>query len=150
MLDKILVPLDGSELAESVLDYAVFIAASCRAAEVILVRVHGFLDPVAMKTMTARMVEQIEETSEKEAEIYLQRIAEDLGKKNIIARTQVLSGNPADEIIEYSRKNGIGLIVMSTHGRTGVSRLVWGSVADKVLRSSTIPALIIPARNSSG
>jgi nucleotide-binding universal stress UspA family protein len=149
MFDKILVPLDGSELAESVLGYVDFIAAGCHVSEVVLVRVRGFLDPVAMKTMTAKMVEQIEETSEKEAENYLQRIAEALNTKNIHTRTQVLSGNAADEIIEYSRKNGIRLIIMSTHGRTGVSRLVWGSVADKVLRSSTIPAMIIPPGNSA-
>lgn len=149
MFDKILVPLDGSELAESILGYVDFIASGCHTSEVVLVRVRGFLDPVAMKTMTAKMVEQIEAASEKEAEIYLQRIAEELGKKNINTRIQVLSGNPADEIIEYSRKNGIKLIIMSTHGRTGVSRMVWGSVADKVLRSSMIPALIIPPGNSA-
>ncbi|MFZ7102084.1 MAG: universal stress protein [Peptococcaceae bacterium] len=150
MFDKILVPLDGSELAESILGYVGFIAAGCHASEVVLLRVRGFLDPVAMKTMTAKMVEQIEEASTKEAEAYLQGISEALSKMNIHTRFQVLSGNPADEIIEYSRKNGIKLIVMSTHGRTGVSRLVWGSVADKVLRSSTIPALIIPPGNSPG
>jgi nucleotide-binding universal stress UspA family protein len=149
MFKKILAPLDGSELSESTLDYVAAIAGGCHVPEVILVRVRSFIDPLAIKSMPPKMVEQIDEDAQKEAEIYLKKISEDLDKKGIAAATEVLVGNPAEEIIKYCREKGVDLIVMSTHGRSGVSRLVWGSVADKVFRSSHIPVLIIPAAKST-
>ena len=149
MFKKILVPLDGSELSASILDHVVTIANCSRASEVVLVRVRDFLDPVAMRTMSAKMVEQIDEAYQKEAETYLKTIAETLNKKSVNTKSEVLSGNPAEEIIKYSQSNKIDLIIMSTHGRTGVSRLVWGSVADKVSRSSSVPILIVPPMNKA-
>jgi nucleotide-binding universal stress UspA family protein len=149
MFKKILAPLDGSALSEATLDYVAAIAGGCHVPEVILVRVRAFIDPLAIKSMPPKMVEQIEEASQREAETYLKEIVEKLNKKKITARGEVLVGNPAEEIIKYCRENGIDLIVMSTHGRSGVSRLVWGSVADKVFRSSHIPVLIIPASKNA-
>jgi nucleotide-binding universal stress UspA family protein len=148
MFKKILAPLDGSELSEATLDYVAAIAGGCHVPEVILVRVRAFIDPLTIKSMPPKMVEQIEEASQKEAVDYLKKIAEELNRKKITTRTEVLLGNPAEEIIKYCRENSVDLIVMSTHGRSGVSRLVWGSVADKVFRSSHIPVLIIPAPKS--
>jgi nucleotide-binding universal stress UspA family protein len=125
--------------------YVAALAAGCHVPEVILVRVRAFIDPLAIKSMPPKMIEQVDEASQKEAEDYLKQTAAELGRKKIAAQTEVLVGNPSDEIIEFCRKNSIDLIVMSTHGRSGVSRLVWGSVADKVVRSSHIPVLIIPS-----
>jgi nucleotide-binding universal stress UspA family protein len=149
MFNKILVPLDGSELSESSLNYVVAIATGCRVPEVILVRVRDFLDPVAIKSMSAQVAERIDEAYQKEAETYLKTIADTLNKKGVNARCEVLSGNPAEEIMKYSQSNKVDLIIMSTHGRTGVSRWVWGSVADKVIKSSTVPVLINPTRNKA-
>ncbi len=58
-------------------------------------------------------------------------------------------GQPADEIIAYAAKSGCDLIVMSTHGRSGIGRWVYGSVADKVLRSSSIPVLLVRAKDAN-
>ena len=55
-------------------------------------------------------------------------------------------GKAAESLTEYTEKNGVDLIIMATHGRSGVSRWVWGSIADKVMRSSCVPVLLIRAR----
>ena len=76
-------------------------------------------------------------------------MAATLKQKGITAKIEVLSGKPAEEIIKYSKDNNVDLIVMSTHGRSGFSRIVFGSVADKVLRQSEVPLLLRPAGHSS-
>jgi len=88
---------------------------------------------------------ELDEAYRDEASHYLDKIVENLKEKGITARVEVLAGNPAEEILKYSQKNDIDLIIMSTRGRSGISRLVFGSVAEKVIRGSTIPVLIKPA-----
>ena len=62
---------------------------------------------------------------------------------NVPAKTVMLHGKPADEILEYSKKNQIDLIIISTHGSSGIARWAFGSVADKVARHATVPVLLI-------
>ena len=66
-------------------------------------------------------------------------------KEGVGTRTIVVDGNPAEEIMNYAERNGIDLIVISSHGRSGASRWLFGSVAEKVSRHSTIPVLLISA-----
>jgi nucleotide-binding universal stress UspA family protein len=80
------------------------------------------------------------------AKNYLAKASGSLKKAGIAAETAIVHGIPADEILDYATKNGVDLIIMSTHGRSGVSRWAFGSVADRVLRHSTAPVLIVPPR----
>ncbi len=145
MYKKILVPLDGSELSESVLSHVVTIATGCQVPEVVLTRVREPLDKSVKETLDAKIASQLDEAYHDEAANYLEKIATTLKRKGIAVKVEVLSGKPAEEIIKYSQRSGVDLIIMSTHGRSGVSRWVFGSVADKVIRQTEVPVLIRPA-----
>ena len=149
MYKKILVPLDGSELSESVLDHVITIATSCQVPEVVLLRVREPLDNSVRVTLDAEIAEELDQAYNDEAANYLKIIAKTLQKKDIPVKTEVLSGNPAEEIIKYSQLSGVDLIIMSTHGRSGFSRIVFGSVADKVIRQTEVPVLLRPAGQSA-
>jgi nucleotide-binding universal stress UspA family protein len=150
MYKKILVPLDGSKLAECALPHAEELAKSCYAEKVILVsateRVQSYRaleDPGA--PLGQRLVPEASGKKEKQAQRYLDRIAKTMEAKGIKVDTEVLLGNPAEEIVSYAAYPGCDLIVMSSHGRSGPSRWTHGSVADKVLRASPVPVLIVRA-----
>jgi nucleotide-binding universal stress UspA family protein len=145
MFKKILVPLDGSELSESALSYVFEITRDYSSLEVVLMRIREPLDPNVIGTLDAKIAVELDEAYRDEASHYLDKIVENLKEKGITARVEVLAGNPAEEILKYSQKNDIDLIIMSTRGRSGISRLVFGSVAEKVIRGSTIPVLIKPS-----
>jgi nucleotide-binding universal stress UspA family protein len=164
MYKKILVPLDGSKLAECALPHAEELAKSCDTAEVILVsvteRVQGYragegsTEPfvlsgggcgAAIQPPPQRLVPEAFGKKEKQAERYLGRIAEKLESKGVKVHTEVLFWPPAEAIASYAEQNGADIIVMSSHGRSGASRWAYGSVADKVLRASCVPVLMIRA-----
>ncbi len=147
MFKKILVPLDGSEISESVLKYAVGIATGCNVPLVVLVRVREILDANVIATMDPTIVSELDQSYHDEAAVYLEDKAVTLREKGVNVEIDVLSGNPAEEIIEYTKKKGVDLIIMSTRGRSGVSRLVFGSIADKITKHSPVPVLINPAGN---
>ncbi len=150
MFKKILVPLDGSKLAECALPYAEELARGCQAEKVILVsvteRVKGYRpidDP--NQPNEQRLVPEATGKEEAQAEKYLARIADGLKKEGVKVETEVLLGNPAEEITIYAKTPGCDIVVMSSHGRTGPSRWTHGSVASKVLNASPVPVLIIRA-----
>ena len=80
---------------------------------------------------------------EAESQDYLSRTADKLKQEGLAVETAILVGRAADEILGYASQNQVDLIIMSTHGRSGISRWVMGSVADRVLRHSAVPVLII-------
>jgi len=82
---------------------------------------------------------------EKQADKYLGIIAEKLEAKGLKVHTEVLFWPPAEAIAAYAEQNGADIIVMSSHGRSGLSRWAHGSVADKVLRASCVPVLMVRA-----
>lgn len=154
VLRKLLVPLDGSGLAECALPYAEEIAGGCNIKEVILVsvteRVQGYRatdEPGQPEGL--RLIPEAFGKKEKEAKRYLQRIAKGLEKKGIQARTDVLLWPPAEAIVGYAEQYGADLIVMSSHGRSGPSRWAYGSVAEKVFRASSVPVLMVRAPGSA-
>ena len=145
MYKKILVPLDGSDLAECALEHVKAIALGCNVPELVLFRV---VEPIytgadAMSygaVMYADLINQVE----KEAQEYITDVTEKFKRNTGIEAQSVLAhGNAADEILEYSKKNKVDLIIMTTHGRSGISRWLFGNVADKVSHHSTVPVLII-------
>jgi nucleotide-binding universal stress UspA family protein len=82
---------------------------------------------------------------DKQAQRYLDRIAKAMKVEGIKVDTEVLLGNPAEEIVIYAKHPGCDIIVMSSHGRSGPSRWAYGSVADRVFRASCVPVLMIRA-----
>ncbi len=160
MFQKILVPLDGSKLAECALPYAEEIAKGCHTDEIILVSV---TERLSGKTFAPEIHEQYRASDrpdlsgagaevkvtfgklEKQAQRYLGRIMKALQAKGIRVRAEVLMGNPAAEIANYADDNDTDVIVMSSHGRSGPSRWAYGSVADKIFRASCVPVLMVRA-----
>lgn len=148
-LRRILVPLDGSHLAEEVLDLATTLA-SAQTARLILVRA---LDPVAiipadptMNDMNAPLAAQLGTVEMQAARFYIEDIAAELQRRNLVDQTVTVVGDAAEVIIDTAEINDVDLIAMCTHGRSGVSRWVYGSVAEKVLHSAPCPLLLIRAR----
>ena len=150
----LLVPLDGSELAESVLPHAEALAKQRGAelVEVVLIRVceSPFITvdyPEATMRLTwDEHVEHIKSAFKTMCEQYLQRIAKRLSDAGLKVRSEVLLGEPADEIIRYATKHPFNLIAMSTHGHSGLTRWAYGSVADKVLHGVTSPVFLVRPR----
>jgi len=150
MYKKILVPLDGSKLAECALPYAEALAKGCDAEKVILVsvteRVQGyraFEEP--SQPLGQQLVPEAFGKQEEQAQKYLGRMAKAMEAKGIKVSTDVLLGDPAEEIVIYAKHPGCDLIVISSHGRSGVSRWTHGSVADRVFRGSPVPVLMVKA-----
>ncbi len=150
MIKKIVVPLDGSKLAECALPYAEELASVIPGGQVQLIsvteRVVGFRaveDPSSPTEQ--RLAPEAVGKMERQANRYLDRIAKGLKAKGLDVQTAVLYGKPADEIAIYVETEKPDLLVMSSHGRTGPSRWAFGSVADKVSRGVNIPVMVIRA-----
>ncbi|MHB0912225.1 MAG: universal stress protein [Armatimonadota bacterium] len=144
MYKNILVPLDGSGLAEQALTHATELAKSL-GAKVTLLYV---LEPVGLHPEPGLMGPVLSysfdmEDEEKSAEEYLEHIEKRLQMDGVDASRYVLQGDPASVIVDFAAEKGIDLIAMSTHGRSGIRRWVYGSVADRVLRSARVPVLLI-------
>ena len=144
MYKRIMVPLDGSELAECVLPHAETIAKQFKAT-VELVRV---IETIEIPTrggiaLSAEELEQIQLHDKLDAESYLEKIADQLNQAGIKAKSKLLTGKVAESLSEYIHKSNFDLIIMATHGRSGISRWIWGSVAERILHSCPIPVLLI-------
>ncbi len=149
MYEKILVCLDGSERAEELIPYvtedAYRFKSTLHLLEVIPAPVviapdipgsgGGYIEK-------PRMLEEIQ-ADQDEAYSYLNRIISGLAEKGVTCEPVVLSGMAGEAIISYAEENDIGLIAIATHGRTGLSRAIIGSVADHVLRHSRVPVFLL-------
>lgn len=146
MYKKILVPLDGSDLAEKVLPHAMALAKAS-GAEIALVSVVEFnLGVVGAKleAFPQAAMEQ-KEALRAEALVYLEKVQRDLKSQGVVATVAMLEGDVASQIIAYAEQQGVDLIAMATHGRSGIDRFVMGSIAEKVVRHTAKPVLLIRA-----
>ncbi len=157
MYQKIMVPLDGSELAECVLPHATAVAQGVNSASVVLVRVvEPYLVPYGDSDDFSFQIIELEEKAEDsvdqrrfaKAAAYLDRIADDL-KVNGTVEKVVLSGKPAAALVDYATQHGVDLVVISTHGRSGVKRWLRGSVAERILQSTCVPVFMVRAPGCS-
>jgi nucleotide-binding universal stress UspA family protein len=143
MYKKTLVPLDGSKLAECALSHVQSLINDGAIGEVVLLNVVGIDIPwVGMDKGIdfGGMRQELINTAQK----YLARIERDLDAKGIKVKTEFIEANgPAHVIAEYARENGVDLIVLATHGYTGLQKMFLGSVAFKVLHESPVPVLLI-------
>ncbi|MFH1650976.1 MAG: universal stress protein, partial [Chloroflexota bacterium] len=94
-------------------------------------------------------LKKIDAEHEKQAADYLQDVAGRAGLSGVTVKTEVARGKAAEKIAEYATQNAVDLVAIASHGRSGISRWVWGSVADRILRSACIPVLIVRAPGCS-
>lgn len=148
MFRRIVVPLDGSELAEQALVFAEQMASE-QGSELVLLRVVNGVDQTTqaafVQAKSPGAAELALEHERRAAAGYLAGLVQELLDSGITADWTVRTGDPAGEIVEYCVSERIELVVMSTHGRSGLGRWVYGSVADRVLRGGTVPVLLIRA-----
>jgi nucleotide-binding universal stress UspA family protein len=143
MYKRALVPLDGSSVAETMIPFIVDIAGPLDM-EVVLLRVVEPIPPMVIEGARYAEIEDVE-ARRMDAEEYLAPIAVELRNKAVRVETRVSRGNPAEQIVAVARETGADLIAMSTHGRGGLGRLVFGSVAQAVLRHVDIPVFLMRA-----
>lgn len=152
LFERVQIPLDGSPLAEQILEPAVALAAAMQA-EITLLRVVQQLTPASYDSDSSRvsgirpaLLKQLQEVDRQEwtrAEEYLDQIAERLRSRSLRVQTRVVSQvRPATAILDDASTHGTDLIALATHGRGGLKRLLVGSVADKVLRGTTTSVLV--------
>lgn len=141
MYKRILVPLDGSALAEQILPYVTSLAKDPQAV-ITLLRVAGH--PVTSYRVEALSVNATRsDDSYAHCEQYLQGIAAPLQQSGLNVETRVLEGPIAEVIIDHAAEMQADLVVMSTHGRTGIGRWLLGSVADRVVHSLNVPLFLM-------
>ncbi len=144
MYKKILVPLDGSEVAETALGEAEKLAKSFDA-DIFLFQVVPFMPVYGSPELVTPLI--VDEKQKDSAEKYLAGIAQRLREKSFKVATEVRTGQQvAVEIIDYARETGAEIIVMCTHGRSGITRWLLGSVALKVLTRGETPILLTRSR----
>jgi nucleotide-binding universal stress UspA family protein len=131
MYQKILVPVDGSKLAECVIPHVEYIANGCKSKEVVFARVVEPAYPI--------------ETHKKEAEDYLRNLLNRVHFEASASRSEILMGTTAENLIEYAEHNDVDLVIIATHGRSGIGRWVWGSIADRILRAGAVPVFMVRA-----
>jgi len=140
MIKKILLPLDGSEFGEKSLPYAVELGQALKAQLLLVWVLHPQIIMSEFGAVTYQSLVSMEET---EAREYLSGVQKDLQKRGLSAETRIIDGPVADAILDLATKEEIDLIVMSTHGRSGLSRWVYGSVANKVLQHAPCPVFLV-------
>ncbi|HEY82539.1 MAG TPA: universal stress protein [Dehalococcoidia bacterium] len=151
MFERILVPLDGSKVGEAALEHVEKLVAKMAPGmqvEVILFQVITSLAHYVIAGEASVQVPYTEEEIEqikKKAREYLNQAGERLKSKGVKVKTKVATGKAAEEIIKAADEFKADLIAMSTHGRSGLSRLTFGSVTDKVLRTGNVPVLVVRA-----
>jgi nucleotide-binding universal stress UspA family protein len=147
MYSTILVPLDGSKLAECVLPHVETLVKGSQAKRVIFARVvEPFHPPTSDYVINDEMRQKVDKEHRVYAENYLKEIVGHIKYQGgVRVDTQVLYGNVAESLAEFANKNQVDIIVIATHGRSGISKWVWGGVADRVLRSSCVPVLMVRA-----
>jgi nucleotide-binding universal stress UspA family protein len=141
MYTSILVPLDGSTLAENILNEIEELALLLNAKlNLICVSKAYVLPGVDPTDAQVRVVNTANE--------YLESIAERLSAKGLDVDIHTPYGSPADKLLEVCKRRDIDLIAMSTHGRSGIGRWLLGSVAEKVVRHSEIPVLLLRSQKT--
>jgi len=157
MYRRILVPLDGSELAESVLPHIITISKVCSVEEIILFR--AYEPPVILADYPSDLrpgwddhVRQQNARSQHQIRFYLDEAKKKfsiagLTENKFKLTTALSSGKPSERIVGYAIENFIDLIIMASHGRSGITRWAFGSTAERVLRASPVPVLVVKPQN---
>jgi nucleotide-binding universal stress UspA family protein len=142
MYKRILLPLDGSAMAEQALPHALA-QAEHFGAELVLLRV---LEPFPhARGISASDLTSIRQQTDEWTREYLDRLAADLCDRGFAVETVIVEGSPSLVITQYAEANEVDLIVLCSRGRSGLSRWLMGSVADRVMRGAAGPVLLVKA-----
>ena len=146
MYNKIVIPVDGSELAECVLPHIENIVNHCGVQEIVFLRV---IESVSASIAGSDFIMGEEEShalqnrQEAAAQNYLDQLIKRLQYDTVTISSEVINGKAAENIADFAAHQEADLVIMATHGRSGVSRWVMGSVAERVIRWSCVPVLIV-------
>ena len=143
MLRRILVGLDGSPLAETILQTVRALAARL-GSEIVLLHVTHVPEMVRAMDPGPTLGEVVEQERVR-AQSYLEKVTERIAGAGFAVQTAVCAGEAAAEIVRYAERERVDLIALATHGRSGMQRWVYGSVADAVLHGTTTPLLLLLA-----
>ena len=136
---RVLVALDGSTAGEAVLRFLMEIAGPL---EMTVMLLH-VLEPMPASVINGTVVDDNIEARRREAEEYLAPISAALRSQGVDTAWAIRRGRPAEEILAAAHESGANLIAMAIHGRTGLGRLLFGSVAEAVLRHAPVPVFMI-------
>jgi nucleotide-binding universal stress UspA family protein len=156
LFERVLVPLDGSRLSTKALKYAVELVKRFDS-DIILLRVvtpttpmpagdSAGMESAAAAAMAMEAAELQDKTKANRARQYLNAKNRQITAQGVKCSTHIIVGTPARVINQVAKKEKAGLIVMTTHGRSGIKRAILGSVADQVIRESGLPVLAIRPR----
>lgn len=137
MYDKILFPTDGSETASSAFDYALSVASAHDAT------IHAFHVADSTVVSTTRIRGDVVDVLEQEGKQFVDELEARAEAADVSVRTDVQQGNPAEMIAEYADQYETDLIVMPTHGRSGIKRYLLGSVTERVISTTSMPVLTV-------
>ncbi len=149
MNEIILVPLDGSQFSQCSLAQVKDISINCNSREVIALRV---VEPIQsdeilhLAEIKDSLVSQLENKKKSVALEYVSSIAKLLKEEGLPARGEVVYGRADEQIIKFAEDHKVDLIIMSTHGRSGMTRWALGGVADRIAHYSNTPVLFVKAR----
>lgn len=138
----VLIPLDGSALAEEMLEPALALGVPFDAKYTLVQAITPPVLGYAPAALAVALDEQIMEQLRAAAREYLDRLAQRLRDQGRQVDTHILIGSPAAAILNYVYEHNVDLVAMATHGRSGVARMLLGSVADKIIRGAGVPVLL--------
>jgi nucleotide-binding universal stress UspA family protein len=142
MYSKILVPLDGSPTAEFILGEVQDLAPALNAEVLLFQSIPSLADIQAVSHIALDVAQKALDEDRAQALEYLSRVASRLRAAGVNATTHIGEGPAATTILAHCRQHDVSLVAMTTHGRSGLRRTVFGSVADEVLRESHLPLLV--------
>lgn len=140
-VDKILFPVDLSEVAPLIVPWVKELAQKFQA-EVHVIFVARAFEHYAGLGVPLPYIDNFESEIVKQGEKRLEEFMDEYFR-DTRARSRVVPGNPAEKIVDYALEEGIDLIAMGTHGRKGLEKIVFGSVAEHVLKNSPVPVLTV-------
>ncbi len=151
MFERVLVPLDGSKVGEAALPVIEQLVAKLAPGTKVEVTFLGVVTLLRHWVVVGEASAPVSYTEEELKLIrervmnYLSKTGESLKKRGVIINVMVGSGNATEEILKAAGEIKADLIAMSTHGRSGLRRLAFGSITDKIIRGSSIPVLLVRA-----
>ena len=151
MFERVLVPLDGSKVGESALPVIEQLIEKCSPSVKVEITLLGVITLLRHWVVVGEASAPVSYTEEELKLIrdrvldYLEKTGESLKKRGITIKTMVTTGNAAEEILKAAGEINADLIAMSTHGRSGLRRLAYGSITDKILHGASIPVLMVRA-----
>ena len=148
MYQKVLVPLDGSVLAECALPEVMKLYKGGVVGEVIILKV----DEIEISTIPKAYARSVDVAGLKKAQAtesnqYLKSVQSRLKAEGIKVSTELLAGSPEEMIVDYAKNRSVDLIIIATHGYSGMKRLMFGSVALQILHDANVPILLIRAQS---